>query len=70
MLLDANAIFIYDSNGMLGPGATVTLFCFGGFMPTEPVTAICLDSLTWDPDPKMLVCSPGEEGCACMKSFS
>ena len=68
-----NGIFIQRSNGMLGPGATVTLYCKLGYMPTEPVTGTCMDNLMWDPDPNMLVCVPvttiGEEACTCMKSF-
>ena len=55
---------------MLGPGATVTLLCNQGFMPTGPVTVMCMDNLMWDLDPNMLVCVPlptiGEEGYTCM----
>ena len=72
-LTTPNGIFNPVSNGMLGPGAMVTLLCDQGFMPTGPVTVMCMDNLMWDPDPNMLVCVPvttiGEEGCVCMKSF-
>ena len=69
----SNGVVDPISNRMLGPGATVTLFCNDGFMPTEPVTATCMDSLMWGPNPITFVCDPvttiGEEGYDCMKSL-
>ena len=68
-----NTITIEVSNGMVGPGATVILYCKLGYLPTESVTVTCMDNLMWDPDPNMLVCVPvttiSEEDCMRMKSF-
>ena len=64
-LTTPNGVFNPISNGMLGPGATVTLLCDEGFMPTGPVTVMCMNNLMWDPDPSTFVCNPvvttGEE---------
>ena len=72
-LTTPNGVFIQAPIGMLGPGVTATLFCFDGFIPTEPATVMCMDNLMWDPNPNILVCVPvttiGEEGFTCMKSF-
>ena len=71
-LTTPNGVFNPISKGMLRPGATVTLVCDQGFMPTGPMTLLCLDNLMWYPDPNIIVCAVttiGEEGYTCMKSF-